>query len=339
MALAPISLPLALAASLIKTLPHTGSFHVASTMEHSDHKAQARVPEQQDGGAQLPRSTIIVPSYNRPDALGRCLQALIEQDDGDFEVVVVDDGSATPLQGVCAPYGPLVRCIRQENAGPAKARNRAVSEARGRFLAFTDDDCRPRPDWLRRLREAHAGVDERLVGGWVVNGLPDDMLATTSQELCDYLYDYFGARNGTMPFFTTNNMGCSKAEFERVGKFDERFSTAAAEDREFGMRWQDLGGELHFTEGAVVDHYHGMTLQKFLRQHWNYGRGAHRLHRIMSIKQLGNRKIEPFRFYRDLVFYPVRKNGMLALPRSIMMGLTQFAMVVGYAQERFRKTG
>src|SRR6185369_10255511 len=99
-------------------------------------------------GAQ-PFFSIIVPTYERPAQLSRCLQSLGQLDypKENYEILVVDDGSAHPLDDVPFP----VRILRHENTGPAGARNFGASQARGEFLAFTDDDCQPDAGWLREL--------------------------------------------------------------------------------------------------------------------------------------------------------------------------------------------
>jgi GT2 family glycosyltransferase len=282
-------------------------------------------------------TSVIIPSFNRPHQLAACLEAVVAQQDAyPFEVVVVDDGSRVPLADVCARFGDRVRCVRQENAGPAAARNRAVREARGGFLAFTDDDCRPRAGWLSALRVAHAGQSDRIVGGVIVNGRPRDPYATASQDLADYLYEYYGAAEGTAPFFTTNNMGCTREAFLDLGGFDESFGRNGAEDRDFGMRWREGGRELILCPDAIVDHHHEMTLREFFRQHANYGRGAFHLHGVMRARGSTLPKVEPLRFYLDLVAWPVRRKGVRHLPSTVLMGLTQVAMVAGYTQARHR---
>ncbi len=60
--------------------------------------------------------SIIVPSYGRPKQLQGCLEALTQQDANNYEIIVVDDGSPEPLEGICAQFGSKVRCIRQDNA-------------------------------------------------------------------------------------------------------------------------------------------------------------------------------------------------------------------------------
>ena len=280
-----------------------------------------------------PATSVVVPSFGRPAALRACLEALMAQDDPDREVVVVDDGSPDPLAPLCEGL-PGVRCVRQDNAGPAAARNRGAREARGAFLAFTDDDCRPRPGWLSALRRAWGGDPRRMVGGRVENGLPANPYAAASQALCDYLYDYYGAAGGEAPFFTTNNVGVAREGFERLGGFDESFPIAAAEDRDLGLRWRDGGGVLRFAPEAVVDHHHPLTLRRFLRQHANYGRGARHLHRALDRRNAEQPRVEPPRFYAGLVLWPMRRRGVRGLCGSVLMGLSQVAMVRGYARAR-----
>lgn len=278
-------------------------------------------------------TSVIIPTFNRPERLADCLEALAVQDCDDFEVVVVDDGSETPIAPVCEKFAPLVRHVRQENTGPACARNTGAAAARGRFLAFTDDDCRPRQDWLRQLRSAHAGVQGRMVGGLVLNGLAGNRFSSASQFLCDFLYDYFDAAGGHAPFFTSNNLAMDRADFERLGGFDVSFGRAAAEDRDLGLRWRELGGQLVFADQAVVDHYHHLSFGSFWRQHSAYGAGAVHLHRVMKARSVPKPRFESFPFYWRLMTWPIRKQGLRRIDIAVLMVLSQAAMVAGYVEE------
>ncbi len=92
----------------------------------------------------MPRVSVIVPVYNRPAFVGAALRSALEQDcPGGLEVVAVDDGSTDDTPAVLAAIAAdddRVRIIRQENRGPAHARNRALREARGDLLALLDSD-------------------------------------------------------------------------------------------------------------------------------------------------------------------------------------------------------
>jgi GT2 family glycosyltransferase len=280
-----------------------------------------------------PAAAVVVPAFDRPERLARCLEALMALEGPPPEIVVVDDGSPTDLGPVCARFGGRVRHVRQPNRGPAAARNAGVGATQAGFVAFTDDDCRPRPDWLLRLRAAHGGVRDRLVGGRVTNALDDNVYAAASQSLCDYLYSYFGAAAGEAPFFTSNNIACDRARFLEIGGFDESFPLAAAEDRDFGLRWRGAGGTLVYAPDAVVEHSHALDLRRFLRQHRNYGRGARHLHRQLDRRGDRRPKIEALGFYVGLLAHPLRKGGPRALTQAGLMALSQAAMVQGYVSE------
>ncbi|MEM8754023.1 MAG: glycosyltransferase [Pseudomonadota bacterium] len=274
----------------------------------------------------------MVPSYDRPDRLEDCLKALLAAE-GAFPVIVVDDGSPRPLEPICAAFGPRVTCLTQRNAGPAAARNAGAAAARTPFLAFTDDDCRPRPGWVRALRAALEAAPQALIGGRVENGLPENVYAAASQTLCDHLYDYFDAESGSAPFFTSNNIACAKAAFDLMGGFDQSFPLAAAEDRDFGLRWRDRCGPLVYRPDAVIDHFHALDLRRFWRQHRNYGRGARHLHRVMDRRGDERPKREPLGFYLGLVARPLRKGERAGFAQSALLGLSQAAMVSGYVAE------
>lgn len=280
--------------------------------------------------------TVIIPAFARPEQLGACLKALAAQEGGPYRTYVIDDGSPDPLAHVCAPY-PWVSCLRQANAGPAAARNAGAAAALAsgaRFLCFTDDDCRPHPNWVRALVAAQGGDPSRLVGGRVENALRNNPYAEASQSLNDYLHAYFLARDGKADFFTTNNMGCAAESFEDISGFDESFPLAAAEDRDFGRRWRDRNGPLVYATNAVVDHAHSLTLSRFWRQHANYGRGACHLHETMETRGDRRNRFEALQFYAGLVFHPLRRPRRGALRQTALMGLSQMAMVAGYVSER-----
>jgi glycosyltransferase involved in cell wall biosynthesis len=125
--------------------------------------------------AEQPRFSIVIATYSRPTELQISLQAMsrLDYSKSQFEVIVVDDGSSVPLDAVVSPFDALiqVRLIRQENAGCGSARNTGARHARGRYVAFTDDDCRHAPDWLTRLERYLERYPNAMVGGLPVNAL------------------------------------------------------------------------------------------------------------------------------------------------------------------------
>lgn len=228
--------------------------------------------------------SVIIPTHNRPERLRECLNALAcqSQTGVDFEVLVVDDGSEPSMEPtVRSVQGLVIHYIRKPQGGPASARNLGASEAGGRYLVFLDDDCQPPRDWLGRIAEAVEANPGAILGGRTVNKLSGNKYSSASQLLVDFLYHYYqGADEGR--FFTSNNLIVPKQDFEALGGFDEGFRRAAAEDREFGYRWIAEGRPLVFLPTILLYHSHQLSLPSFLRQHFNYGRGALRYWKLRS---------------------------------------------------------
>src|ERR1700754_1943139 len=88
-----------------------------------------------------PFFSVIIPAYNRASTLGRAIQSVLDQTCQDFEIVIVDDGSKDDPRTVAESFGdPRIRFIRQENEGGGVARNTAIDNATGRFIAPLDSD-------------------------------------------------------------------------------------------------------------------------------------------------------------------------------------------------------
>ena len=89
-----------------------------------------------------PACSIIVPCYNSAKYLPLCLDSILKQTYKQFEVVVVNDGSTDDTDDVMKPYldDPRIKYIKQQNAGPPKARNTGINNADGDYIAFLDSD-------------------------------------------------------------------------------------------------------------------------------------------------------------------------------------------------------
>lgn len=292
-----------------------------------------------------PFFSIVIPTYNRPDRLKACLETIarLEYPTDCSEVIVVDDGGEVSPEAVVTTFSNRlnVRLIRQQHSGPAMARNTGATEARGVFLAFTDDDCAPAQDWLQALAARFAVMNNCVIGGRTVNGLPDNLYSTASQLLIDYLYSYYNADREQAIFFTSNNFAIATAQFQAIGGFDGSFPRAAAEDREFCDRWRQDGRRLIYAAEVLVSHSHSMTLHGFWRQHFTYGRGAFHFHRVRARREVDRIKFEPLKFYWNLIRYPFSETQRKRL--WIVAGLlvlTQVANAAGFYWEkivRFQK--
>lgn len=296
----------------------------------------------------MPIFSVVVPTYNRPERLANCLAALAEQNypRDRTEVVVVDDGSPTLMDSVVAPFQSKlsVALIRQDNAGPAAARNTGAKQATGELLAFTDDDCMPSPNWLEGFANRLAKTPNAMVGGRSLNALPDNSYSTASQALIDYLYSYYGGaeRAAMQPdsgeqsvFFASNNIAMARENYLKVGGFDTSFPLAAAEDRELCDRWQHKGLPMVYAPEVTIRHAHHLSLQSFWRQHFGYGRGAFCYHQVRSQRNDEPIRVEPMKFYTDLLTYPLsRKDVKSPLFVSGLFFLSQVATTAGFFWEK-----
>jgi len=288
-----------------------------------------------------PLFTVIIPTYQRASRLNACLDSLgrMAAPPEGFEVVVVDDGSPRAEETAAAlkttaPSLPL-RFIIQRHSGPARARNRGAEEAAGRYLAFIDDDCRADHGWLIHLAGALNGAKGRLVGGRLVNALPGNLFAEATQALMSYLYSYYLKQGRS--FFASCNLALSRDDFLAVGGFDVRFPLAGGEDREFCRRCRRQGLELVYDDDALVHHHHTLGPRSFLRQHFNYGRGASFYHRVRSADGGDGSGAEPLWFYLNLLASPFTAPECRRPWRvSCLLSVAQLATAAGFILERVR---
>jgi glycosyltransferase involved in cell wall biosynthesis len=234
---------------------------------------------------------VIIPTHARPHQLASCLESLtlLQAPAGGFEVIVVDDGSPQPLDAVMKPYHDRlsITLLRQPNAGPGEARNTGAGAARGRFLAFTDDDCWPAPDWLMALARRFEQTPRHMLGGRTVNRLVRNPYAATSQLIVDVVYAFYNREPNAARFFASNNLALPADLFRELGGFDGKGFRFASEDRELCDRWRHLGHGMTYAPEAVVRHAHPLTLRAFCKQHFAYGRGALRYHRVRAERASG----------------------------------------------------
>ena len=267
-----------------------------------------------------PLLSVIVPTRDRPEALGACLAALVAQTVGErLEVIVVDDGSrrAAEVAAVVARHPPA-RLLYGAGAGPAAARNVGAVDAGGEILCFTDDDCVPHPDWAERLAAAIEGGADAAAGTTVGSG---GALAEAA-ELIARAPARAGPRDSRrLVFAPSNNLGCSKSVWSAV-RFDESYPSAAAEDREWCARITDAGYTLLLAPDAHVVHRQTLSLRTFLQRQVRYGEGAYRFRR----RGTGSRQLEPPSFYVALL----RSAFTSGLAVGVLVAAAQVATAFGF---------
>jgi GT2 family glycosyltransferase len=202
-------------------------------------------------GEDRPIVSVVVPTHNRAELLRRLGAALSSQEGvGAYEIVFVDDSSSddTPevLARVREEASVPVRVLRTQSSSgnPAHPRNLGWRAARAPLVAFIDDDCRPRHDWLGALVDALADAD--LVQG-LTDADPDE--APGSGPFARFIVvTEFSWK------FETCNIGYRRELLERLGGFDESFPLKFGEDVDLGWRAVDAGASFGWSPDAVVYH-------------------------------------------------------------------------------------
>jgi GT2 family glycosyltransferase len=225
------------------------------------------------GGAAGPELTVVVATRDRPAQLRGCLEALVRQrvQPGVMEVLVVDDGSTSelaPVVGEVASVAPFpIRLVRQAPGGLSRARNRGAAEARGRVVAYLDDDARADPSWARAVVEAFEHGAWEAVAGRIVLGC-----ASPPPRWLDHpgLRAYLGELDlgevpGELPPERDPvgaNCAVSRVALLRLGGFSTSLgrvgpSLRSNEERELFRRLRRAGGRVGYAPGALVVHIVG----------------------------------------------------------------------------------
>lgn len=210
-----------------------------------------------------PEIAVVIPTRDRETRLAFALDALAEQtlDRERFEVVVVRDGASEDRFRVATGGLNVRHLVNDGPRGPAATRNVGWRSSSAPLVAFTDDDCRPRPDWLETLADA-----------WEEEGRPPmSLLQGRTEPDPDERPLLTGlARSqlvaGPSPWHPTCNLAYPRELLERLGGFDERFDRPEGEDTDLGLRAVRAGARPTFVEEAVVWHaVHSRSLPGALR--------------------------------------------------------------------------
>jgi glycosyltransferase involved in cell wall biosynthesis len=209
--------------------------------------------------------SVIVPAFNAKAVLGVCLEALGSQTVPPDEVIVVDDGSTDGTAELAQGYG--VRLVRQANSGPSAARNAGARAAQGDLLLFTDADCIPAPDWVRRMTVPLADPSIAGVKG-VYRTAQQARMARFVQLEHEDKYDIM-MRSQFIDFIDTYAAAYRRDVFLSAGGFDE--SLGGCEDQELSFRLAEGGHRFVLAPDALVYHRHTDNISWYARRKWAIG--------------------------------------------------------------------
>jgi GT2 family glycosyltransferase/peptidoglycan/xylan/chitin deacetylase (PgdA/CDA1 family) len=252
--------------------------------------------------------SIVIPTRFRSLALARTLDALSNQTDKDFEVVVVCDGPDSEterLAKTCDVEYPLEWIFAPAQRGAASARNLGANAARGDYLLFLDDDTVPVPSWLSKHREKQTAIGARRS---VVIGRVIDVFSRDPLNECERLFrkqrqaslvdfEAILAATGSTSVSSRSfiwrccGLNCSvrRSVFFNVGGFDPELPFIG-EDMELGSRLYESGVSTTYAPDAIVHHHDSKDLVHYCTEWWkasgrvHYYRAVHKKQRNPQTK-------------------------------------------------------
>jgi len=177
--------------------------------------------------------SVIIPTYNRAQRLKKAIDSVLAQSQQNFELIVVDDGSDDNTAELIDKYNSDIVYIRQENSGPAAARNRGIEKARHNVLAFLDSD-----DWFAENKLSTQIEAMRQNPSYLISHT-DEIWYRKGQILNQKLRHKKNSGDIFEQSLELCAVGMStvmirREAFERYGLFDEEYP--CCEDYEFWLR-------------------------------------------------------------------------------------------------------
>lgn len=229
-------------------------------------------------GFKMNRLTVVIPTYNRAAVLKRALEAYRTLSNASLveELIVVDDGSTDETGAVvraAAEISPFpVKYFRQENKGPAAARNVGIREAKCEVILFTDDDIAPSAELVLQHASWHSDFPEQGVAvlghvTWApeVNATP--FMRWYGSDGALFAYGHICKRTEVdHSYFYTCNLSLKTQFLRKQGAFDEDFKVAAYEDLELGCRLRQAGLRLLYNRNAVAYHHQYVSFDEACRK-------------------------------------------------------------------------
>ncbi|HSL43685.1 MAG TPA: glycosyltransferase [Anaerolineales bacterium] len=230
----------------------------------------------------ITKITVAIPTLNRPDALARCLEALLVKGTVlPAEVLIVNQGEYYAAEQVinCARLNspaPIVHCS-QPKKGLSAARNLASIQAHCRVIAFTDDDCVPAPDWLETIERTMATNPS-------ADGVTGSILPLGDESAGLFPISIRTNKKGktfqghALPWHVGSggNFAIRRDWLFRVRGYDERLGAGspgkAAEDTDLFYRLLLSGAVIRYEPEVVISHER-QDAARLIRSFWNYSYG------------------------------------------------------------------
>ncbi len=214
-----------------------------------------------------PAIALIIPSYNSFRTIEQSLNSFCKQDYALYEIIVVDSSPNNLVKQIVTNHFPQIKFIHsKERLLPHAARNVGVKNTSSELLIFTDPDIYAPPNWIKCLVESY-----QQHGGVSIGSLMNHTNSWLDWGIHLGKFDSFLPEPATRPigFCATANMLCSRADFEKVGGFE---NDEMLGDLLISWKFTENNIPIFLAPQAVAAHHHTQTYFNFL--HERYVRGA-----------------------------------------------------------------
>jgi GT2 family glycosyltransferase len=230
--------------------------------------------------------SVLICTYNRPELLAECLDALLcrttEKPDqivivngGDERADVVVEKVRDQRSEIRGQSGIEIKLVKTVNKNLAASRNVGLPHCTGDIIAMTDDDAEVFPDWVTQMKRIHAEHPEAgAVGGAVIGADSARDFLSRLSDIVTFVSPLNSCYVRTVPGV---NASYKRHVVERLGPQDE--TLFRGEDVDYNWRVKQLGLEVLYHPDINVVHHHRPSLRQFLRQHYMYGRAYYLVRR------------------------------------------------------------
>ena len=220
--------------------------------------------------------SVIIPVKNGQRTIKKCIDSILALPRQDVETIIIDDASTDETPKILASYGDKITVLRSNGTGPSRARNMAIAQAKGAYVAFTDADCVVDTLWLNELMKGFSSIMIAAVGGDQRSPADDSAFGKQVHgflKAVGFIADYVKS-DSVYVVPTDHNPTCNVMYRTKVlleaGGFCENLWPG--EDLELDHRLKKNGWKFMYNPRAAVYHYRPGSMEAFIRMMTSYGR-------------------------------------------------------------------
>jgi len=225
---------------------------------------------------QPPDVTVVVAVRNGASCIEECIRSLLALDypSERVELIVVDNASTDGTRSILEGFAPRITILEESTRGAAAARNTGIRAARGRWIAFTDADCRVDPQWIAALLQPEPSAGIGIVGGQILAWSPCNRV----ERFGERIHNHQQAIEVFDPSYAiTMNWASPAAVLHAVGLFDQ--SLLRGQDVDLAYRIQQAGYGLEYRSEARIEHRNERTFAGLFHEGVVHGFHNRRLRR------------------------------------------------------------